>query len=300
MKQYFKYFRVWFILFGVCAFVTLVIGIGYILKVEEPVVRTNDQAPAERVYDYADVLTQEEEDNLRNYIAQVETKIHHDVVLVTLNESVLDKYGYSENTDDNWDAAITAYADDFYDYNYYGYNEAMGDGVILVDNWYEGEKGSKFSTAGNAYEVYTYYMVDEVLDAVYDMVEYNPYRAYMAYVETVGRHLAPRNHSALNITIDPMAILVVALIPAVIFVVTHLKNSEGKKTTSTSTYVDEKAMIPRFIVNRDDFVTKSVTSVRINTDSGSGGRSSRSGGGGRAGGHRSSSGRSHGGGSRRR
>ena len=299
MKQYFKYFRIWFILFGVCAAITLVVGLVHILKTEEPIERGNTQAPIERVYDYADVLTDEEEDNLRNYIAQVESKIHHDVVLVTLNESVLDMFGYEENTDYNWDAAITAYADDFYDYKYYGYNEAMGDGVILVDNWYEGEKGSKFSTAGNAYEVYTYYMVEEVLDAVYDVVEYNPYRAYMAYVETVSRHLAPRNNSGLDIAINPLAILVVALIPAIIFVVVHLKNSEGKKTTTSGTYVDEKAMIPKFIVKRDDFITKSVTSVRIDTSSSSGG-GGRSSGGGRAGGHRSSSGRSHGGGSRRR
>ena len=297
MKQYLKYFRVGFILLGVCAVITLVVGVAQLFKKEPIIERGNTQAPKERVYDYADVLTDEEEENLRDYIAKVESKIHHDVVLVTLNESVLDMFGYEENTDYNWDAAITTYADDFYDYKYYGYNEAMGDGVILVDNWFEGEKGSKFSTAGNAYEVYTYYMVDEVLDAVYDIVEYDPYRAYMAYVETVARHLAPRDNS-LEITIPPMAIFVVALIPAIIFIVVHLKNSEGKKTTTSTTYVDQKAMIPRFIVKRDDFITKSVTSVRIESSSSSGG-SSRSGGG-RAGGHRSSSGRSHGGGSRRR
>lgn len=298
MKQYFKYFRIWFILFGVCALVTLVVGLCHILKSEETVERGNNQAPAERVYDYAEVLTEEEENSLRSYIAQVESKIHHDVVLVTLNESVLDMFGY-ENTDENWDAAITAYADDFYDYKYYGYNEPMGDGVILVDNWYEGEKGTKFSTAGNAYEEYTYYMVEEVLDAVYYRVENNPYKAYLAYVDTVARHLSPRSNTGMDIAISPMTIFIVALIPAIIFVVVHMKNSEGKKTTSTDTYVDEQALVPRFIVSRDDFVTKSVTSVRINTDSGSGGRS-RSGGGGRSGGHRSSSGRSHGGGSRRR
>lgn len=297
MKQYIKYFRVGFILLGVCAVITLVVGVAQLFKKEPIIERGNTHAPIERVYDYADVLTDEEEENLRNYIAKVERKIHHDVVLVTLNESVLNMYGYEENTDYNWDAAITTYADDFYDYKYYGYNEAMGDGVILVDNWYEGEKGSKFSTAGNAYEVYTYYMVDEVLDAVYDIVEYDPYRAYMAYVETVARHLSPRDNS-FEITIPPMIIFVVALIPAIIFIVVHLKNSEGKKTTTSSTYVDQKAMIPRFIVKRDDFINKSVTSVRIDTSSSSGG-SSRSGGG-RAGGHRSSSGRSHGGGSRRR
>lgn len=297
MKQYFKYFRIWFILLGVCAVITLVLGIGYYIKISQPVERGNMQAPTERVYDYADVLTDEEEDNLRNYIAQVESKIHHDVVLVTINESVLDMFGY-ENNDYYWDKAITAYADDFYDYNYYGYDEAMGDGVILVDNWYEGEKGTKFSTAGNAYIKYTDYMVDDVLDAVCDWVEYDPYQAYMAYVETVSRHLSPRNSTGLDISISPMAILIVAAIPAIIFIIMHMKTSEGKKTTSTSTYVDETAVVPRFIVNRDDFITKSVTSVRINTDSGSGG-GGRSGGG-RSGGHRSSSGRSHGGGSRRR
>ncbi|MBQ9122254.1 MAG: TPM domain-containing protein, partial [Lachnospiraceae bacterium] len=144
MKQYFKYFRIWFILFGICAVVTLVVWIGQMISSNRTVERGNTSAPTERVYDYADVLSDEEEETLRSYINAVESRIHHDVVLVTLNESVLDMYGY-ENTDYYWDKAITAYADDFYDYKYYGYDEAMGDGVILVDNWYEGEKGTKFS-----------------------------------------------------------------------------------------------------------------------------------------------------------
>lgn len=296
MKQYFRYFRIWFILFGVCALVTLVVGIRALLQVEEIVVRGNTEAPHERVYDYAEVLSDSEEIELRRRIAEVEEQVHFDVVLVTINESLLDKYGYTENTDENWDTAITVYADDFYDYKYYGYNEPMGDGVILVDNWYEGEMGSKFSTAGAAVDKYTYSMVEEVLDAVYYYVEENPFAAYMGYVNTVARQLAPQVTVKHTITME--FVLLIALIPSIIFVVVHIKNKEGKKTTTTGTYVDEKAVVPRFIVNRDDFITKSVSKVRINTDSGSHG-SSRSGGGG-AGRHRSSSGRSHGGGSRRR
>lgn len=296
MKHYINYFKIWFIIWGVCAVITLIFGVGHMIKSNVKVERGNNNAPIERVYDYADVLTDEEEMNLRQYITQVEERIHHDVVLVTLNESVLDMYGY-ENTDYYWDKAITAYADDFYDYNYYGYNEEMGDGVILVDNWYEGEKGSKFSTAGNAYVKYTDRMVDEVLDAVYYVVEDNPYRAYKAYVDTVAKHLAPNYDDTPSISI--MSLLIIAAIPSIIFIVIHMKNTEGKKTTNLNTYVDEKALVPRFIVNRDDFITKNVTSVRIDTSSSSGGRSS-GGGGGRSGGHRSSSGRSHGGGSRRR
>lgn len=294
MKQYFKYFRVGFILFGICAVITLVVGVAHMISTNVTVKRGNTTAPTERVYDYADVLTDEQEDSLRSYIAKVESRIHFDVVLVTLNESVLDMFGY-ENTDYYWDKAITAYADDFYDYHYYGYDEAMGDGVILVDNWYEGEKGTKFSTAGKAYVKYTNRMVDEVLDAVYYRVESDPYKAYMAYVDTVAEHLAP-TYGTYSISV--MSIFIIALIPAIIFIVTHLKNSEGKKTTTTDTYVDETAFIPKFLVNRDEFITKNVTSVRIESSSSSGGRSG--GGGGRSGGHRSSSGRSHGGGSRRR
>ena len=295
MKQYFNYFKIGFIIFGICALITLVVGVGYIVKTNIPVERGNDKAPAERVYDYADVLTDEEEEQLRAYIADVERSIHCDVVLVTLNQSVLDMYGY-ENTDYYWDKAITTYADDFYDYNSYGYNEAMGDGVILVDNWYEGEKGTKFSTAGKAYIKYTDRMVDEVLDVVYYRVEDNPYGAYLGYVSTVAKHMSEGYNKSYSISM--MTIFMVSLIPAIIFISIHLKNSEGKKTTATNTYVDEAALAPHFTVSRDDFITKSVTSVRIESNSGSG--RSGGGGGGRSGGHSSSSGRSHGGGSRRR
>ena len=50
--------------------------------------RTNNEAPTERVYDYADVLTDQEEADLRRYIAETEKKLHIDIVLVTFSQSV--------------------------------------------------------------------------------------------------------------------------------------------------------------------------------------------------------------------
>ena len=50
--------------------------------------RGNSQDPTERVFDYADMLTDEEEQNLREYIAECEEKIQADIVIVTISESV--------------------------------------------------------------------------------------------------------------------------------------------------------------------------------------------------------------------
>ena len=72
-KQYLKYFRIWFIVTGVLAVITGAFWISNLL--EEKVVRRNDQAPVERVYDLADVLTSAEEEKLRVYIASAEEQI---------------------------------------------------------------------------------------------------------------------------------------------------------------------------------------------------------------------------------
>ena len=71
-KQYFSYFKIWFIV----AAVLMVIAIFGVVKFYASVnsERTNTEAPTERVYDYADVLTDEEEKDLRSYIAVAEER----------------------------------------------------------------------------------------------------------------------------------------------------------------------------------------------------------------------------------
>lgn len=297
MKQYFKYFKILYIMFAVMLVITLAFsGLSYLgSKATSP--RQNFECPEERVFDDADVLTAEEEDKLRAQIAKVEPKIGCDIVLVTIKESVLDLYGYDENWNSYWEDAMTSYADDFYDLNNFGYNKIHGDGVLLLDNWYEDEEGSWFSTCGKAYERYTYGMIDEVLDEVYEQIEKNPYKAYSNYISTVEKHM--RKTGRMGIDIGILSCFLFAFLPGFFFIVLHLKNSEGKKETVQNTYVDyEHGGTPVFTVQKDDLIDKRVTSCRIDTGSSSGGRSG--GGGGRAGGHRSSSGVSHGGGGRRR
>ncbi len=303
MKQYFKYFRVLYIIFAVLFVITALVFVGQLLKKEKVAVRGNNECPTERVYDYADVLTDEEEDKLRERIAATEAKIECDLIIVTINEPILDYCGYEYNTDYYWESAMMNYADDFYDENLYGYDQVHGDGALLLDNWYlegtsDSQAGSWLSTCGAVYARYSSYMIDDLLDEVYYALDYGPYRAYLEYIDHIERYMSKDLEKMPLISFG--ACFWIGLIPAIIFVVTHLKSKEGDKTTTQSTYVDVvKSGNTVFKERRDELIDKRVTSVRIQTSSGGGG-----GGGHRSGGHggshRSSGGVSHGGGGRRR
>ena len=284
MKQYFSYFKFLFITILVMALLTG--GIGVARSLTEKHIRKNNAAEGERVFDYADVLTAAEEKKLAEQIAKREQQIGCDIVIVTINQSVLDFYGYGSITDSSWRRALRDFDDDFYDENGFGYNRVHGDGVLLLDNWYEGEKGSWLSTCGRVLERYSNSMIDSVLDDVYDRVEKSPYKAYSAYIEDIYRDMTRG-----RININPLIVLGAAAVAAVIFIVSHMKTKEGEKTTGASAYVENGSV--QFTVMRDELINKHVTSVAYNPGSGGG----HSGGGGR---HVSSGGVSHGGGGRRR
>lgn len=287
MKQYFSYFKYLFIILG--AFIVLTGSASIIRAVSgSGYTRNNEQAPYQRVFDYAGVLSDEEEIKLTELIAKRELQIGCDLVLVTINESLYEKYEITEDTDTNWENCMMNYADDFYDENQFGFDQAHGDGALLLDNWYTGEKGSWLSTSGRVYEKYTYSMIDNVLDDVYNKVEFDPYAAYKAYINDVYKDM---DGKIMELSVLPL--FIISLISALIFMVMHLKGSSGTKTTSASTYVELGST--KFNVSSDELVNKYVTSRVIpkNTTS-SGGQS------GRAGGHVSRGGHSHGGGGRRR
>lgn len=283
MKQYFSYFKIWFILLAVMGVLTVFAAAKQYIDYQQA--RGNTAAPKQRVYDYAEVLSEKEEMLLEKLIAKREKQTGCDFVIVTIKESVTGKYGYVE--DYYWNTAMRDYADDFYDQNGFGYNRVGGDGSLLLDNWYEGEKGTWFSTGGKVYEHYTNRMIEKVLDAVEKRVEKNPYLAYRAYVETVYREMTGKNYGLFVIMVLVFPILVCG-----VFIGSRLKSKEGEVTVNSRTYVNGGKA--RLNDQRDVFLRKTISQRKIETSSSGGGRS------GRGGGHRSSSGHSHGGGGRRR
>lgn len=283
MKKYVGYFKIWFIIIGVL----LVAGIGCkIVSVNQKVdyQRGNTEAPTERVFDYADKLTDDEEQALREQIRETEDRIGYDIIIVTLDETLEDyakEYEPIIGPVEPYQYTMV-YADNFYDDNKFGYNAPYGDGVLLVDNWYREKDGkihSWMTTTGRAIEAYSQDMIDSTLSLALDTVDEDPYGAYSEFVTYVEIDLGDSSLIPLFFAVP------IALAAAIIFFFINYGGRRGKKTITAITYVESGR--PNIREQQDIFLTKTVTKRKIETSSGS------SGGGGS---HTSSSGRSHGGG----
>lgn len=262
MKKYMKHFAVLFIITVV--FVGFAIVMSFGKEKPEDYVRGNKECPTERVYDYGDVLSASEEEQLRGLIAKKEDEVGCDIVLVTINDPSI-----------NSDYAMMNCADDFYDQNRYGYNKVHGDGVLYLDNWANGY--CWFSTCGRAMDEYSEAKIDSLIDKVCENVNDDQYGAYKTYVNSFANTMSGNDDK-----IPLFMILIVAAIVTIIYAMVGIFQNKGKKTTTAETYVEGGH--PVFHDRRDVFVTKHITSRRIESSSGGGG------------GHVSSGGVSHGGG----
>lgn len=290
MKQYLNYFK-W--LFGAVGILAVIYVIFLLVNLsQKPGERTNEAClTEERVFDYGDVLTDAEEEKLRSLIAQRESQAGCDIVLVTLNESLKD-YAREKEADVPYEEFVRVYAEEFYDENGFGYNEPIGDGVVLVDNWYREDDGkiyTWFCAVGAADEFYSYSRIQNVLDAVYRYIENDPYKAYEAYVNQVYYDMTGKSSDMVQV--PGIYLFLIALIAMVIFVAVHWNYKKGKKTVVATTYVNGGR--PRMNRREDVLVDKRVTKRRIQTSSSSGGGHRGGGGGSHShGGHHGGGGRS--------
>lgn len=255
MKEYLKRFWVWYAIVGVLAVVYLVLSVNA-GKGAVNYARTNTECVTEeRVFDMADKLSDKEEQKLRELIAERESQIGVDIVLVTLNDASL-----------NTDAKMMEYADYFCIDNKFGYNKAVGDAVIYVDNWYNGYVW--MCTSGKAQARYSSAMIDNVIERACAVVNSNPYKGYERYVNQVWADMSSK--LGLGNVITPATIFIVALIVTLIYLIVNLSGRKGKKTTTAETYIAKDAQ-PTLHNAQDIFVTKHVTRRKIESSSGGGG-----------------------------
>lgn len=232
---------------------------------------------SERVFDYADVLTDAEEEKLRELISKTEPQIGCDIVLVTIDEA-----SYAS------DYAMMNLADDFYDQKQFGWNEPWGDGALYLDNWGRDVYGDAycwFSTCGKVEDRYSDDMIDELIDKVCEHVNEDPYDAYCTYIRTLRDDMLRSFHFRIPWTLAPLA----GLIAAAVFISLNLPKKAGEVTTGKQTYIKNEDVT--MLRQEDAFLSKNVTHVRVSTSGGGSG-----GGGGGGGHHTSSGGHSHGGG----
>lgn len=273
MKTYFKYFRVPFIIIGILA--AVYVSLLVIKNVNKPDgYRTNyATVGTQRVFDYADVLTQEEEIKLQALIEKRQEEIKCDIVILTINEEY-DRYPDSFND---------SYAREFYIEAAFGYDKPVGDGVIYLDNYnrsYDGWAYSWMLTKGKCTDEYTDSQREHAIEVACDGVNSDPYKAYSNFVNCVAKDMSVM----IGIEIPAIIIIIAALIVALIFFFAKKANPKGKKTTIASTYVEGGK--PVINVQQDMLYDKKLTSRTIQTSSSGGGRSGGGGGGFKGGGGR--------------
>ena len=227
-----------------------------------------------RVTDQAYLLSTEEIAYLEDYAATLKESYGIDAVILTI-ESLM---GHSARD----------YADNFYDEGMFGYDAPYGDGLILVDNWYQEADGGVYtwvSTSGKVMEQLSTEDTEFILDMCLDYVEDDPAYAYEYFVDLVVDYLDPNQNLGDDLGIFSV---LVGLIAGFIFFVANRGGKKGKNTVETRTYVKNGTANIR--EKQDIFITKTVQRRKIETET------TRSGGGG----HISAGGHSHGGGGHRR
>ena len=135
------------------------------------------EEPPDYVVDYAGLLTNEEEEDLRRWIGEYRENLQLDIVIVTT-------YGSDGK-------GVQAYADDFYDQNGYGYGADRSGILLLIDmesrEWY-------MSTCGDAIYIFTDYGLDQLGQTILPWLSSGDYyHAFMAWLSALPPYVQAFN-----------------------------------------------------------------------------------------------------------
>ncbi|MBE6786471.1 MAG: hypothetical protein E7538_09630 [Ruminococcaceae bacterium] len=240
---------------------------------EAPTEQTTEFVPTERtlplVVDNADVLTDAEEADFTAKLEALGGKYDLEIAILTV-----DTY---EGKDGQ------AYADDFYDYNGYGYGE-NDDGLMIVFNTgkEDGTRNITLTTHGTAID----YITDLERDVMFEMMipklksgEYTA--AFEAFLSEADSSIDP----SVPVLFIPLSVVIGFALAFLIVKIQASKLKTVRAQANAADYVGNVMLTSQY----DNFMYKNVTSSpKAESSSGGSGGST----------HTSSSGRTHGGGSR--
>ena len=234
-----------------------------------------------KVYDFSNILTDEEEQKLTDRMNSFTEKYKIDIVILT------DNYQYTE------DSQNTTFATDFYDYNDFGINYEKYDGVMLFRNTYEQNPYFDAYSFGNAQLYFYDTRLSNTLDYIYDDIHseayysgfnkfidkmeeyYNEGKLTDYYVDESG-FLQKQKTASYYLKMIGLSMLIALVITGIIIYILIKKNKMVLKATKATVYMNkEKSKITNV---QDNFITSNTTSYVISSDTSSGGGHSSSGG----------------------
>ncbi len=226
-----------------------------------------------KIYDYANLITKDEEEALYNKVQEFINKYDMDMAIVTINS--------------NPKSSSMAYADDFYDYNNFGKGTNKTGLLFLIDMQ---NRNMWISTTGDAINIYTDSRINTILDYTYDKISNEDYNGCAEQFIDKASYFANKGLTGgSKVATVPKMIcnsLIFAGLVTIVFICIGLAtHRKPKKKKEASNYITQPLKLSNKL---DTFLDKHVSKVKIETSSSSGGSSTHSG----------SSGTSHGGGGR--
>ena len=236
------------------------------------------KAENKRVIDEARLLNSSEINLLDEKINKLIEKTNLDVVIVTTN-----------NTSGK---SSMEYADDFYDYNGYGFDKEHS-GILLLINMEEREVW--ISTTGKGVEYYTDGRIDNILDSIEEYLAGGDYyKACDWFLNKVDKYysdgipkgfqrIEERNDFKTNLLIAGIGSLATAIISCIVVTISYKNPSKHKGAN----YVEQGNI--HYTRKDDVFISTHTHKTKIERNNTSNTSTT----------HTSSSGRSHGGGGRK-
>lgn len=248
---------------------------------------------SEKIYDFSNVLTEEEKKELKSLVDDYIGKTKMDMVIL------IDSVPYTD------DYTNETYASDFYDYNDFGIDFKNYSGVILFRNTYETNPYFNVYTFGQAQLYYPQNRCDYVLDDIYEDLKsknyldgftkfidgFNTYYDKGIPKELDGYYIDDKGYIQKGYKLPLLPAFFIALIVTIIVLgIMIKKNKMVKKETRAGEYLNNGSI--KYTKRNKNLISSHTTHyTRV--------QSSSSGGGGGFSSHSGSSGGGHGGGSGR-
>jgi uncharacterized membrane protein YgcG len=239
---------------------------------------------SQRVFDYADKLSNQEESQLLSSITELEDYAGIDVAIFTLDNSTdLSEQGLNNYYD------IQLAAEGLCDYYRFGWEEwpvgtyldgrDASSSIVIVANWDTGD--AWMCTSGKCKDKISNSKASDIVQYGCNVLRDDPLSGFQRMLTKTKK--AMRSGSGGITLCSPLVAFGISLVLSIIFFAINFSKKAGKDTTNQATYSVGNAQL---LDRRDIFIRKEVHSVKIQTNSGGGGGGGGgfSGGGGHGGG----------------
>lgn len=227
-----------------------------------------------KIYDFSDILTTDQEEELYNRISSFINSTNMDMVIVTYN------LPYTFDSDNE------TFAADFYDYNDFGIDFENYSGVLLFRNTYEQDRYYDIYTFGNAQLYFDYDRLNTTLDNIYyDFVNNNYFTGMATFIEDMSNYYIEGIYDKYeDYYVDEdgfiqkkyvppitVALIIASITTLVVMLVMINKNKMVKKASKADDYLITSSI--RYDIKENVLTHSSTSSYRISSLSSSGGSS---------------------------